>query len=156
MTSSEFLFDLDRAPQDDVWAFADTTDDDGNWARREFEGLTGRQAWALFEDNILGAAESIGSMPDEAFKYYTATLALYVDQLDFGAAENAAAAADCLFGYLEARKESSPSAVEAVLRLAAPVLLKLAANQGANDMPMDIYGDLSSRARALLDTRASS
>ncbi len=155
MTSNDFAFDLDRVPPDEAWADADTTDDDANWARREFDGLTGRQAWLLFSDNVLGAVECIGSMPDEAFKYYITALALYVDQLDFDTAENAAAAANGLFAYMEARRESSPPAVAAVVQLVTPVLLKLAANQAANDMPVDIYGDLSSRARALLGTSAS-
>lgn len=150
MMNDAITFDVDCMPPNDAWAHVNTADNDANWARREFEGLTARQAWQLFSDNVLEAAECIGSMPDAAFKYYIVALAVYVDHLDFDTAENASAAADCLFGYLEARRKVSKQTVEAVAPLIKPVLLKLAADQGANDMPVDIYGDLASRAQALL------
>jgi hypothetical protein len=143
-------FDLDRPPPSEVWLQTDSSDDDANWAQREFEGLTGRQAWKLFSVNVFGAGESIGSMPDDAFKYYIVSFALYVDQLDFQSDDNAAAAANCLFGNLEERKERSPGAVRVVVPMTAPVLDKLAKNQVVNDMPQEIYGDLTSRAKALL------
>jgi hypothetical protein len=145
-----FNFDLDQLPSEDIWLHTNTKDDDANWARKEFEGITGRQAWQLFFENIFGAGESIGSMPDDAFKYYIVALAMYVAQLDFVEDDNASAAASCLFGYLEGRRESGLHAVRVVLPLVSPVLNKLAANQASNDMPIEIYGDLSKRAQELL------
>jgi hypothetical protein len=145
----QMKFDMEHPPGSEAWVDADTHED-ANWARREFEGLNAHQAWKLFEDNVLGAAESIGFMPDEAFKYYVVALATYAAQLDFQAVDDASTAVSCLFGYLEARKKVSEQAVKAVEPLVKPVLLKLAAAQRENDMPEDIYGDLSLRAQALL------
>jgi hypothetical protein len=132
----------------DAWSNCET-DDDANWARREFEGLNAHQADELFSQNVLGAAESIGFMPREAFKYYISALARYVANIDFDSAENAASAADCLFGCLESRAKVDQQAVMDLMPIVKPVLMNLANNQKRNDMPVEIYGNLKLRALKL-------
>lgn len=128
-----------NVPSDKDWG-GDTDDLDAQWAREKFFGADPQKAWALFEHDVVAAAEHIEHMPPIPFRYYLYLLGRYVCELS----ESNDNAADAASNFLRSVLYNLQLHRDRIMP-AIPILIQLvravAANQEMYDAPESIYGN---------------